>query len=81
MLFAGVADLVCSNLGTEGQLFPVSESETHWTEGEERVEGSEGVGSHPLKGLYLTAHQSLPMRVMAPPKEERYDHRCRQTDP
>ena len=50
-------------------------------ESEERVGRFEGVRSHPLKGLILTAHQSMPMLVMAQPKGERYDHRCRQTDP
>ncbi len=50
------------------------------TEGYERVDGSEGVGSHPLKGLFLTAHQSMPMLVMAQPKGERYDYRRHQTD-
>ena len=47
----------------------------------ERVGRIEGVRSHPLKGLILTAHQSKPMLVMAQPKGEGYDHRRRQTDP
>ena len=51
------------------------------TWGEERVEGFEGVGSHPLKGLFLTVQQAAPMLVMAQPEGESYDHRCRETDP
>ena len=39
------------------------------------------MGSHPLTGLFLTAHPSLPMLVMAQPKGESYDLKRRQTDP